>query len=136
MLAAFGRAGVTHDDIDLVTTYDHFASGVLMEYEAAGFCEVGDGGAFCAENIGLDQRFPVSPDGGNLGYSHCINPYNLRIIEAVRQFRNDVPDLCPNAHLGEHTYDRSICRKVRDPKLAVACGPFTGAFSMSILAKE
>ena len=27
---------------DLVTTYDHFASGVLMEYEAAGFCEVGD----------------------------------------------------------------------------------------------
>ena len=136
MLAAFERAGVSHDDIDLVTTYDHFASGVLMEYEAAGFCEVGDGGAFCIENIGLDQRFPVSPDGGNLGYSHCINPYNLRIIEAVRQFRNDVPDLCPNARLGEHTYDRSICRKVRDPKLAVACGPFTGAFSMSILAKE
>ncbi|HUS62855.1 MAG TPA: hypothetical protein VMY34_11700, partial [Acidimicrobiales bacterium] len=113
-----------------------FASGVPMEYEAAGFCEVGDGGPFCVENIGLDQKFPVSPDGGNLGYSHCINPYNLRIIEAVRQFRNDVPDLCPEAHLGVHTYDRAICRKVRDPKLAVACGPFTGAFSMSILAKD
>lgn len=136
MLEAFKRAGVTHNDIDFVTTYDHFASGVLMEYEAAGFCEVGEGGPFCIENIGLDQRFPVSPDGGNLGYSHCINPYSLRIVEAVRQFRNDVPDLCPGWRNGEHTYDRAICRKVRDPRMAVVCGPLTGTFSMSILAKD
>jgi acetyl-CoA acetyltransferase len=135
MLAAFDRAGVTHDDIDFVTTYDHFASGVIMEYEACGFCELGEGGPFTMENIGLDQRFPVSPDGGCLGYSHNMNPYNFRIIEAVRQMRNDVPDLCPGWEHGEHTYDRTICRKVRDPQLAVACGPMTGTFSMSILAK-
>lgn len=136
MLAAFDRAGVTHDDIDFVTTYDHFASGVIMEYEACGFCEVGEGGPFTMENIGLDQRFPVSPDGGCLGYSHNMNPYNFRIIEAVRQMRNDVPDLCPGWERGEHTYDRTMCRKVRDPRLAVACGPMTGTFSMSILAKD
>ena len=82
----------------------------------------------------------ISPDGAVLRRAHLptptAEPTPKRIIEAVRQFRNDTPDLCPNSHLGEHTYDRSICRKVRDPKLAVACGPFTGAFSMSILAKD
>jgi acetyl-CoA acetyltransferase len=136
MLRAFTRAGLTHDDIDFVTTYDHFASGVIMEYEAAGFCEVGEGGPFTMENIGLDDRFPVSPDGGCIGYSHNINPYNFRIIEAVKQFRNYVPDRCPNWQNGEHTYDRELCRKIRDPRIAVACGPMTGTFSMALLAKD
>jgi acetyl-CoA acetyltransferase len=136
MLRAFERAGVRHDDVDLVTTYDHFASGVIMEYEACGFCEVGDGGPFVLGNIGLDDRFPVSPDGGCLGYSHPMNPYNFKIIEVVRQFRNQVPDRCPGWADGEHTYDRSLCRKVREPRLAVACGPMTGTFSMALLAKD
>ncbi|HEV8298549.1 MAG TPA: thiolase family protein [Acidimicrobiales bacterium] len=136
MLAAFERVGLRHDDVDFVTTYDHFASGVLMEYEACGFCEVGEGGPFTMENIGLDQRFPVSPDGGNLGYSHNMNPYNFRIIEAVRQLRNDAPDRCPDSAKGMHTYDRSMCRKIRDPRIAVACGPMTGTFSMALLAKN
>ena len=107
-----------------------------MEYEAAGFCEIGEGGPFTTENIGLDDRFPVSPDGGCIGYSHNINPYNFRIIEAVKQFRNYVPDRCPNWQQGEHTYDRSLCRKIRDPRIAVACGPMTGTFSMALLAKD
>jgi acetyl-CoA acetyltransferase len=136
MLAAFDRAGVVHDDVDLVTTYDHFASGVVLEYEATGFCEIGEGGPFITENIGLDDRFPVSPDGGCLGYSHNINPYNFKIIEVVRQFRDDVPDRCPGWAHGEHTYDRNLCRKIRDPRLAVACGPMTGTFSMALLAKD
>lgn len=136
MLKAFGRAGLTHDDVDFVTTYDHFVSGVIMEYEMTGFCDIGEGGPFIMDHIGLDQRWPVSPDGGCLGYSHNINPYNFRIIEAVRQMRNDVPDLCPNWAQGEHTYDRTICRKIRDPRIAVACGPLTGTFSMALLARD
>jgi hypothetical protein len=29
-----------------------------------------------------------------------------------------------------------MCRKIRDPRIAVACGPMTGTFSMALLAKN
>jgi acetyl-CoA acetyltransferase len=132
----FERAGVRHDDVDLVMVYDHFASGIVMQYEALGFCEVGAGGPFVMENIGLDDPFPICPDGGNLAFSHPGNPYNFKIIEAVKQFRGDVRDLCPNGDRGLHTYDRSVCRKLRDPKIAVACGPMTGRHSFAVLARD
>ncbi|MCH8194986.1 MAG: hypothetical protein IIB12_02825, partial [Chloroflexi bacterium] len=51
-------------------------------------------------------------------------------------FRGEVNDLCPQSAQGVHTYDRSICRKVRDPKLAACCGPMTGRHSFAILAKD
>lgn len=136
MLHGFARAGVAHDDVDLVMVYDHFASGIVMQYEALGFCEIGEGGPFVMENVGLDDPFPVCPDGGNQSYSHPGNPYNFKIIEAVRQIRNEVKDLCPESAAGVHTYDRSICRKVRDPKIAAACGPLTGRHSFALLAKD
>ena len=76
----------------------------------------------------------MSTDGGCLAYSHPMNPYNFKAIECVRQFRNQVEDDCPEWAKGVHTYDRDICRKIRDPSLAVACGPLTSTFSMAILA--
>ena len=50
--------------------------------------------------------------------------------------RNEVKDLCPEWAAGVHTYDRSICRKVRDPKIAASCGPLTGRHSFALLAKD
>ena len=136
MMKAFGRAGVRHEDVDIVMIYDHFASGLIMSFEGLGFCEIGEGGPYIVENIGLDDKHPVCPDGGNLSFSHPGNPYNFKAIEIVRQFRGDVNDLCPQSAEGVHTYDRSICRKVRDPKLAACCGPMTGRHSFAILAKD
>ena len=133
---AFARAGVRHDDVDMVQIYDHFASGLIMEYEAMGFCEVGEGGAFVAENTGLDEKFPTTTDGGNLAYSHPGNPASFKIVEAVRQFRGDVPDMCPDWQNGNHTYDREVCRAVRDPKIAVTCDALVGAFGFGIVAKD
>src|SRR5437762_2336564 len=61
----------------------------------------------------------------------------VKVIEIVRQYRNDVPDLCPEAHRGIHTYDRTICRKVRDPKLSVATHPQTdGRHGFVLLGKD
>ena len=136
MLGGFERAGVRHDDVDIVMVYDHFASAIVMQFEALGFCEVGEGGPFVIANVGLDDPFPVCPDGGNQSYSHPGNPYNFKIIEAVRQMRNEVKDLCPDWAKGVHTYDRGICRKIRDPKIAAACGPLTGRHSFALLAKD
>jgi acetyl-CoA acetyltransferase len=46
MLDGFRRAGVTHDDTDIVMCYDHFAHGPILQMEALGFCDVGEGGAY------------------------------------------------------------------------------------------
>jgi acetyl-CoA acetyltransferase len=137
MLDGFSRAGVRHDDIDMVMCYDHFAHGPMLQFETLGFCETGEGGAYVPGVIGLDGAHPSSADGGNLAYSHNGVPYNFKQIEIVKQFRNEVEDLCPGWAKGEHTYDRRICRKVRDPKLSVACGPLTDArHAFNILAKD
>jgi acetyl-CoA acetyltransferase len=136
MLEAFRRAGVTHDDVDMVSAYDHFAGGVPMEFEALGFCDVGEGGPYCIEHIGLDGLHPVCPDGGCLSHSHPRNPYNFKPIEIVRQFRGEVADLCPGWPEDVHTFDRSCCRRVRRAHLAVSCGPLTGSFSFALLARE
>jgi hypothetical protein len=137
MLKAFERAGVRHDDVDIVMCYDHFAHGPILQMEFLGFCDLGEGGRYVPEVMGLDSRHPMCVDGGNLGFSHNGQPHNFKQIEVVRQFRNDVPDLCPRAAEGIHTYDRAICRKVRDPKLAVGCGPLTdGPNAFSILARD
>jgi len=133
----FRRAGVRHDDTDIVMCYDHFAHGPILQMEALGFCAVGEGGRYVPEVMGLDSAHPVCPDGGNLAYSHCTVPYNFKQIEIVRQFRNTVHDRCPDADRGIHTYDRSMCRKVREPKLAVGCGPLTdGRHAFTLLAKD
>jgi len=137
MIEGFARAGIRHDDTDIVMCYDHFAHAPIMQMETLGFCEPGEGGEYALEVMGLDSRHPVCPDGGNLSYSHNMIPYNFKEIEIVRQFRNDVPDLCPGAAQGVHTYDRAICRKVREPKLAVACGPQTEErHSFVLLARD
>lgn len=137
MIDGFRRAGVKHDDTDIVMCYDHFAHGPILQLETLGFCKPGEGGEYVPSVMGLDAKHPVCPDGGNLAYSHNMIPYNFKPIEIVRQFRNDVPDLCPGAAQGIHTYDRRICRKVKEPKLAVACGPQTeGRHSFVLLAKD
>jgi acetyl-CoA acetyltransferase len=137
MVDAFRRAGVRHDDIDIVMCYDHFAHGPILQMEALGFCEIGAGGRYVPEVMGLDARHPICPDGGNLAYSHPMIPYNFKQIEIVRQFRNMVSDACPGAAQGIHTYDRSVCRKIRDPKLAVGCGPLTdGRHAFTLLARD
>jgi acetyl-CoA acetyltransferase len=137
MIEAFRRAGVRHEDTDIVMSYDHFAHGPILQMEVLGFCDIGEGGRYVPEVMGLDGAHPVCPDGGNLAYSHPMIPYNFKQIEIVKQFRNTVIDKCPRSAEGIHTYDRSMCRKIRAPKLAVGCGPLTdGRHAFTLLAKD
>ena len=135
----FAQAGVSHDDIDVVELYDGFAIWALMQLEMFGFCGEGEGGPLAQGNdLELDGRFPVCTDGGCQAFSHNGTPSLFRPIEAVRQLRGEVVDLCPGWATGDHTYDRSICRKVRDPKIAFAAGmgPPTGGGNFCILARD
>ena len=94
MVQAFVRAGIDHAAVDQVSLYDHFASGIIMELETLGFCQPGEGGPFVTDRAGFDG-LPLSTDGGCLAHSHPGNPYNMKIIESVRQLRNQVRDLLP-----------------------------------------
>ena len=133
------QAGVTRDDIDCIEFYDHFASHYLIQYETFGFCGQGEGpDVALAGEMKLGGRWPTCTDGGNLSYSHPGFPIMFRYIEAVRQIRGEVKDLCPDWASAVHTYDPAVCRSVRGARTAlVSCyGTPTVQGSFVVLAGD
>lgn len=111
-------ADMTLDDIDLFEGYDAFTDLPMRMIEDMGWCKRGEAKDFIKDGrISLDGVLPAQTNGGliNEGYCHGFN----NVLEAVQQLRGDAEDLCPNWHLGEHTYDRAVCRQVRDAKIAL-----------------
>jgi acetyl-CoA acetyltransferase len=127
------NAGIGPEDIDVTGSYDAFTFTSLLQFEAYGFCEPGEGGGYVSDGtIRLGGRRPNNTSGGHLceGYTHGIS----MVIENVRQLRHDVDDFCP---IGEdrrrvHTYDyrEGGCRQVKDVELTANLGwgtPWTGS---------
>jgi len=76
--------------IDVAEIHDATAFHELMEYEALGFCEKGEGGKLLAEGVtSIGGELPVNPSGGVL----CADPYPAtgltRVIEAALQLRGE-----------------------------------------------
>ncbi|WP_368680753.1 hypothetical protein R1X32_11485 (plasmid) [Rhodococcus opacus] len=87
---AYAMSGVTPADIDLATIYDAFTLNVPIDLEGAGFCGVGEGGAYVADgNLRLDGRLPTNPDGGGLSSNHPGRRGIFLFVEAVRQLRQE-----------------------------------------------
>lgn len=129
------RAGIKNADINVVEFYDHFASHVLLQYEEFGFCGKGEAPDLVQDGaMRLDGRYPTCTDGGNLSYSHPGAPVMFRPIEVVRQLRGEAKDLCPGWERGEHTFDPSICRKIRNPKLGFTSNPGSPTLQGSMMA--
>jgi len=121
----WNNAGVGPGDVDVTGSYDAFAFTTLLQLEAYGFCEPGEGGDYVSDGtIGLGGRRPNNTAGGHLceGYTHGIN----MVIENVRQLRHEVDDYCPVGPDGhrQHTYDYSEggCRQVRDAEISANLG--------------
>lgn len=111
-------ADVELADIDLFEGYDAFTDLPMRMIEDMGWCARGEAKDFIKDGrISLDGELPVSTHGGliNEGYCHGFN----NVLEAVQQLRGEAEDLCPNWQAGEHTYDRALCRQVRDPQVAL-----------------
>jgi acetyl-CoA acetyltransferase len=87
---AFGIAGVTRDDIDVVAISDHFSIGVPLVLEDAGFCAKGEGGPFCEGGaLGIGGRLPTNTAGGFLSFSHAGQCGLFSLIELAVQLRGE-----------------------------------------------
>ncbi|MFN4099824.1 MAG: thiolase family protein, partial [Pararhodobacter sp.] len=84
---AFKMARMGPGDIEVAQLYDNFTMSVLLWLEHAGFCKVGEAGAFVeGGRIQLGGDLPVNTAGGNLSESYMEGW--LHIVEGVRQMRH------------------------------------------------
>jgi acetyl-CoA acetyltransferase len=86
---AFGLAGLSREDIDVLSLYDPNSFEIIRQLEVLGYCGEGEGGRYVADQtIGLDGKRPVNPDGGCLSYAwNGTQQMTLKVIECVRQLR-------------------------------------------------
>jgi acetyl-CoA acetyltransferase len=117
-------AGITPKDVSLAEIYDPFTFMCMAHLEDYGLVKKGDVGPWVREGHNkLDGDLPVNTHGGLLseGHIHGLN----HVVEAVQQLRPEgvVDDLCT----GPHTYDRTTCRQVRNPEIALVCGEGGGS---------
>jgi acetyl-CoA acetyltransferase len=85
--AAYGMAGITAGDVDVVQLYDGFTPLVMHELMAYGFCAPEEVGEFVAAgNLEFDRgTLPSNTAGGLLSEGH-LSGFG-HIAEAVRQIR-------------------------------------------------
>lgn len=112
--AAYDRAGIDPDDVDLVEGLDYTSMAEILLYEDLGFCGRGEGvGMIRDGETALDGRVAFSPGGGLLGRGHPLGATGVaQVVEAVCQLRGEAGD-----------------RQVRDAKVALthaAGGVLTG----------
>ena len=119
------NAGVGPEEIDITGSYDAFTFTTMLQLEAYGFCERGEGGEYVSSGaIELGGLRPNNTSGGHLceGYTHGMS----MVIENVRQLRGDADDYCPIGADGrrQHTYDYSErgCRQVLGAELTANLG--------------
>src|SRR3990170_2414061 len=118
---AFGEAGITPDDVDVLEVYDAFTIMVLMTLEALGFCKPGEGGPFVADGkLAYDGALPTNTDGGGLSSNHPGMRGLFLLIEAARQLRGESTAQVPGARI-------AVCN---------ATGGFMSHCSTIVLARD
>ena len=114
----FAQAGVRHEDIDFVQTYDDYPVISVMQLEDLGFCAKGEGPDFVrSHTFTVDGSFPINTSGGQLsaGQAGAAGGY-LGMTDAIRQITGAalgaaVPDarLALVSGFGMINYDRGLC---------------------------
>jgi acetyl-CoA acetyltransferase len=114
----FAQAGVTHDDIDFVQTYDDYPVISVMQFEDLGFCAKGEGPDFVrTHTFSVDGDFPHNTSGGQLsvGQAGAAGGF-LGLVEAIRQLTGNVLGARVSdarvglvSGFGMINYDRGLC---------------------------
>ena len=87
--AAYARAGIGPDDLDLVECHDAFSIAEILHCEALGLCAPGEGGPLAASGAtALGGRIPVNVSGGLLSRGHPVAATGVaQIAEIAAQLR-------------------------------------------------
>lgn len=91
---AYEEAGLGPDDVDLAEVHDAFSVAELLYYEAFGFCEHGEAGAFVERgDSAIGGKVAVNPSGGLLAKGHPVGATGAaQAVEVVRQLRGECND--------------------------------------------
>lgn len=99
---AFDQSGLTLDDLSLVESHDCFTIAELVEYEAMGLAEPGEGHRVIREGITRkDGRLPVNPSGGLKAKGHPIGATGVSMhVMAAMQLAGEAEGMqVPDAKL-------------------------------------
>ena len=118
LLRAYEQAGITPNDIDVLSLYDPTSFEVIRWMEVLGFCGQGEGGPFVeGGTLGLHGSHPTNLDGGTLSHAWTMTgQLTMKAVEGVRQLRG----AC-----GE--------RQVKDARIAVCSNSVPGAHHVEML---
>lgn len=97
---ALSQAGLTLQDLSLVETHDCFTIAELLEYEAMGLAEPGQGARAILDGVtAKDGRLPINPSGGLKSKGHPVGATGVSMhVMAAMQACNDAGDMqIPNA---------------------------------------
>ena len=92
---ALNRAKIGLEDLSFVETHDCFTIAELLEYEAMGLAEPGEGARVVAEGLTQkDGKLPVNPSGGLKAKGHPIGAtgVSMHVLTAM-QVRGDAGDM-------------------------------------------
>lgn len=97
---AFEMAGLTPEDVDVLTLYDPFSIVALMQIEDMGFCEKGDAGAFVSgTSLHFDTHgLAYNTHGGLLSHAYVLGVSHVN--EVVRQLRGEAANQVSDARVG------------------------------------
>lgn len=114
----FAQAGLRHDQIDLLQTYDDYPVMSLMQIEDLGFCGKGEGAEFIrSHTFTTDGSFPLNTSGGQLsvGQAGAAGGW-LGMTDAIRQITGTAlgAQVANARHalvsgFGMMIYDRGLC---------------------------
>jgi len=102
MQQAMAQAGVSVDQMSLLSFYDCYTIMVALTIEDAGLCPPGGFGRWIEEHrLGFDGDFPLNTHGGQLGFGQPDLAGGMtHVVEAVRQLRHGAGQRqIPNAQL-------------------------------------
>ncbi|MDP7344382.1 MAG: hypothetical protein QF767_13685, partial [Alphaproteobacteria bacterium] len=91
LFGALEKGGLTLNDLSLVETHDCFTTAELMEYEAMGLAEPGQGARVIMDGItAKDGKLPVNPSGGLKSKGHPIGATGVSMhVMAAMQTRGE-----------------------------------------------
>jgi acetyl-CoA acyltransferase len=103
--AAYQKAGVGPDEVDVIEIHDAAASAELMTYEDLGLCKIGEAGKLIQDKVTyINGAKPVNTGGGLVGKGHPVGATGIgQICELVIQLRGDAGS-----------------RQVKKPRIALA----------------